>query len=39
MPGAGGRPAPVLGADTDEILTAAGIDPAECARLRAAGVI
>ena len=39
MPGTGGRPAPALGADTDEILEAAGIDAAERARLRDAGVI
>jgi alpha-methylacyl-CoA racemase len=39
MPGTGGRPAPALGADTDEILEAAGIDAAERARLRTAHVI
>ncbi len=38
-PGAGGRPAPALGADTDAMLDAAGIGAAERARLRAAGVI
>jgi crotonobetainyl-CoA:carnitine CoA-transferase CaiB-like acyl-CoA transferase len=31
--------APALGADTDEVLEAAGIDAAERARLRAAGVL
>jgi crotonobetainyl-CoA:carnitine CoA-transferase CaiB-like acyl-CoA transferase len=39
MPGTGGRPAPALGADTDEILEAAGVDAAERARLRTAHVI
>ena len=39
MPGSDGRPAPALGADTDAMLDAAGIDAAERARLRAAGVI
>jgi alpha-methylacyl-CoA racemase len=33
------RPAPALGADTDEVLEGAGIDAAERARLREAGVI
>jgi alpha-methylacyl-CoA racemase len=33
------RPAPALGADTDDLLEAAGIDAAERGRLRAAGVI
>jgi len=39
MPGRDGRPAPALGADTDALLDAAGIDAAERARLRAARVI
>ena len=34
-----GRPAPRLGEHTDEVLTAAGYDPAEIARLRAEGVV
>jgi crotonobetainyl-CoA:carnitine CoA-transferase CaiB-like acyl-CoA transferase len=38
-PGATYRPAPALGADTDALLAEAGIDAAERARLRAAGVI
>jgi alpha-methylacyl-CoA racemase len=38
-PGGGVRPAPSLGADTDEILEAAGIDAAERTRLRVARVI
>ena len=38
-PGGDVRPAPPLGAHTDEILEAAGIDAAYRARLRAAGVI
>ena len=38
-PGGDLRAAPALGADTDEILDGAGIDAAERARLRAAGVI
>jgi alpha-methylacyl-CoA racemase len=38
-PGLEVRPAPSLGAHTDTILDAAGIDAAERARLRAAGVI
>jgi crotonobetainyl-CoA:carnitine CoA-transferase CaiB-like acyl-CoA transferase len=33
------RPSPDLGADTDDFLEAAGVDAAERARLRAAGVI
>jgi len=33
------RPAPALGADTDEVLDAAGIGVSERSRLRAAGVI
>jgi crotonobetainyl-CoA:carnitine CoA-transferase CaiB-like acyl-CoA transferase len=33
------RPAPALGVDTDDLLQAAGVDAAERARLRAAGVI
>jgi hypothetical protein len=33
------HPSPVLGADTDDLLDAAGINAAERARLRAAGVI
>ena len=39
MPGGEGRPAPALGADTDAVLEAAGIEAAERVRLRAAGVI
>jgi crotonobetainyl-CoA:carnitine CoA-transferase CaiB-like acyl-CoA transferase len=39
MAGDGGRPAPALGADTDAILDAAGVDAAQRGRLRAAGVI
>ena len=39
MPGRDGRPAPALGADTDDVLGAAGIDAAQRARLRAAAVI
>jgi len=35
----GTTPAPALGADTDAVLEAAGIDAAERARLRAAGVL
>jgi len=38
-PGGEIRPAPALGAHTDEILEAAGIDAAQRAQLRAAGVI
>jgi crotonobetainyl-CoA:carnitine CoA-transferase CaiB-like acyl-CoA transferase len=34
-----GTPAPALGADTDDVLAAAGIDDARRATLRAAGVI
>jgi alpha-methylacyl-CoA racemase len=37
--GADTRPGPALGANTDEVLEAAGIDATERARLRAAGVI
>lgn len=37
--GTEGLPAPALGADTDEVLAAAGIDAARRAALRAAGVI
>jgi crotonobetainyl-CoA:carnitine CoA-transferase CaiB-like acyl-CoA transferase len=39
MPGRDRRPAPALGADTDTLLEAAGIDAAARARLRAARVI
>ncbi|MCU1384225.1 MAG: hypothetical protein JWL71_2922 [Acidobacteria bacterium] len=39
MPGSADIPAPALGADTDAVLDAAGVDAAERARLRAAGVI
>jgi alpha-methylacyl-CoA racemase len=39
MPGFDGPPAPALGADTDDVLEAAGIQAAERARLRAAKVI
>jgi len=39
MPGRDGRPAPALGAHTDEVLEAAGIDAAQRAHLRAARVI
>lgn len=39
MPGANGRPAPALGADTDAILDEAGVDAGQRARLRGAGVI
>ena len=38
-PGGEVRPAPALGAHTDEVLETAGIDAAQRARLRAAGVI
>ena len=38
-PGGHVRPAPALGADTDEVLEAAGVTAAERARLRAARVI
>lgn len=38
-PGAPGTPAPELDADTDAILTQAGFDESDLARLRAAGVI
>jgi len=38
-PHAAVRPAPALGADTDEVLDAAGIGASERSRLRAAGVI
>jgi alpha-methylacyl-CoA racemase len=38
-PGTAGRAAPALGADTDDVLDAAGIDAAERERLRAAGVL
>jgi len=37
--GSGNVPAPALGADTDEVLAAAGIDEVRRAALRAAGVI
>lgn len=36
---AGGTPPPRLGADTDALLTAAGVDPARIAALRADGVV
>jgi crotonobetainyl-CoA:carnitine CoA-transferase CaiB-like acyl-CoA transferase len=39
MPGTDARPAPALGADTDAILDAAGVDAAQRERLHAAGVI
>jgi alpha-methylacyl-CoA racemase len=39
LPDASARPAPALGADTDAILDAAGIDAAQRERLRAARVI
>jgi len=39
MPGRDGRPAPALGADTDTLLEAAGIDAVQRAQLRAARVI
>ena len=39
MPAPAAGPRPALGADTDAMLDAAGIDAAERARLRAAGVI
>ena len=39
MPGRDGRPAPALGAHTDDVLESAGIDTAQRTRLRAAGVI
>jgi crotonobetainyl-CoA:carnitine CoA-transferase CaiB-like acyl-CoA transferase len=39
MPGADGRAAPALGADTDAILDAAGIGATERERLRASHVI
>jgi len=39
MPGRDGRPAPALGAHTDDVLESAGIDAAQRTRLRAAGVI
>ena len=39
MPGGSGQPAPALGADTDAILDAAGVDAAQRERLRAARVI
>ena len=39
MPGANGRPAPPLGADTDAVLDSAGIDATARARLRRLGVI
>jgi succinate---hydroxymethylglutarate CoA-transferase len=34
-----GKPAPVLGADTDDVLAAAGYSPESIAALRAAGVV
>ena len=39
MAGGNRRPAPALGADTDAILDAAGVDAAQRERLRAAGVV
>jgi alpha-methylacyl-CoA racemase len=39
LPGVSVRPAPALGANTDEVLEEAGVDAAERARLRAGGVI
>ena len=39
MPGRDGRPAPALGAHTDDVLESAGIDAVQRTRLRAAGVI
>jgi crotonobetainyl-CoA:carnitine CoA-transferase CaiB-like acyl-CoA transferase len=38
-PGRVRRPAPGLGADTDEVLAEAGFTEAEVARLRADGVV
>jgi alpha-methylacyl-CoA racemase len=33
------RPAPAVGADTDDVLAEAGVEPSEIAALRAQGVI